>query len=274
MIAKLIAVVALPLAAAACVGSEREEALASSARIGPDGPSEAQEAAARANAKEVGRSLWAVLAEAPDRKQEVRPDMIRGSAVAVGPDRLLASCGALARRDRVGLLRHNKYRIAQAEPVDAGGEVCALTIRDTELNVASTFRGPDDLRLGERVYALTNRTGAELTLAEGALRSATAATAALKTSIMLPAGTRSAVLFDAEGNLIGLASGMAPDRNGSIATALTADTAPQLANRDLGESRRGLSAFLGTSDAVGPSGGGFLDFLTEPDAQMDPGPAV
>src|SRR3712207_6578839 len=63
--------------------------------------------------KQVARSIWGVVPEAPRYKKNLRPELIRGSAVAVAPDTLLASCRVVGQREQVGVVRHNKYRLAQ-----------------------------------------------------------------------------------------------------------------------------------------------------------------
>ena len=155
--------------------------------------------------------------------------------MAVSADTLLASCQAVEGRPRVGLVRHNKYRIAGVTP-DAAGQICRLTVAEGPLTPTAGYRSFADLRVGEPVVALASRTSAEVAAAPGWLAGKGAADDPfLEATPTVPAGNRSAVLIDGFGNLIDLGAA-APVAGGlvlavPIGSAATAD----LANRDLGE---------------------------------------
>ena len=92
------------------------------------------------------------MPDAPRYKEDLRPELIRGSAVAVAEGTVLASCRVVGRRESVSLVRHNKYRQALVVSADAGGEVCALQVPpNTPLNVAEGVRSLGILRAGEPV---------------------------------------------------------------------------------------------------------------------------
>ena len=245
---RLIICTLLACGVAACAGPDRHGPGPSAS----DATTSATPAAVRTAAQQVGRSVWGVVPSTPASKQALRPNLIAGSAVAVARNRLLVSCNAVGGRSRVGLVRHNKYRIAQAAPAESGGQVCALTVTDTPLTAASTYRDRRDLRVGEPVYALSNRTNADVALTGGTLMAKASTSGQLKTSIVLPAATRSAVLIDGRGNLIGLASNTSPDQNGTLAVSLASWLLPQQANRDLGPPATGLASAALTPDALGP----------------------
>ena len=178
----------------------------------PPGPAALRAASqlppAKEAAKSVSRSLWAVVPAAPKRKQDVRPELIKGSAVAVADDTLLISCQVLGKRKQVGLVRHNKYRVARLASADPQREVCVLRVPDGPLHVVAGYRDPADLRLGEPIYALMNWTSADVALAQGELTKLVAQEGEprLETSVVLPAGVQSGVLIDGHGNLVGLAA--------------------------------------------------------------------
>ena len=69
-------------------------------------------------------------------------------------------------RRRVGLVRHNKYRIARVT-ADESGQVCRLTVAEGPLTPVAGFRSFADLRVGEPVVALASRTSAEVAAAPG-----------------------------------------------------------------------------------------------------------
>ncbi len=163
------------------------------------------------------RALCGVWSRTPPRyKKDLRPGLLRGSAVAVSDRTLLASCAAVGRGGRVGLVRHRKYEIAQvSRPKGAERSgICLLTVPGAELQPARAYRPPADIRPGEPVYAPVNRTSDDFLLGAGRARRQDGR-AAFRADLSLPPRTRSAVLFDARGNLVGLSAGGA----GTIAVA-------------------------------------------------------
>ena len=229
MTARLLAGGFALLALAGCGGGGGEEAPAASALRAMSRPPAPREAA-----KPVSRSLWAVVPTAPKRKQDVRPELIRGSAVAVADDTLLTSCRVLGKRKQVGLIRHNKYRMAQLASADPRREVCVLRMADGPLNVAAGYRDPADLRPGEPIYALVNRTAADVALAQGEVVEVAGRAEAprLRTSLVLPAGVQSGVLIDEYGNLVGVAGPQPGTAGGVAAAVVTGRLAPRLASLD------------------------------------------
>src|SRR3954463_1374767 len=86
-------------------------------------------------AKLVSRSVWGVVPDPPSYKKDLRPGLLRGSAVAVSDRTLLASCAAVGGGGRVGLVRHRKYEIAQVsrpKGTERSG-ICLLTASGAEL---------------------------------------------------------------------------------------------------------------------------------------------
>jgi len=172
-------------------------------------------ASAREAAKLVSRSVWGVVPDPPRRKRDLRPGLVGGSAVAVSADTLLVACRAVGGRGRVGLVRHDKYRLARAAPRPGQPEVCELRAPPgTPLVPVRGVRGLGGLGPGEPVYALVSRDGARFALAAGRLTGGPAGPGGsrLATSLELPAappgpaaGPLGAVLFDSRGNLVGLA---------------------------------------------------------------------
>lgn len=249
--ARVAAAVAMMVAATGCA-SRGPQAVRE-----VDADSEAQTAA-----RQVGRAVWGVVPQAPERKQDLSATMITGSAVAVAPGRLIAACRTISNRDRVGLVRHNKYRIGRVAAVSDDGTICNVAVDDTPLTVATGLRNVDDLQLGEEVYVLVNRTSADLALASGQVM-AKARQGGIKTDVMLERAVDSAPVLDKTGNLIGLATGPAPDGNGTLVTGIPAGVAPQLAVRDRGAPNRWATLLSGPPDAIG--GSGFSLFPLEAD---------
>src|SRR3954468_14807309 len=122
----------LLLALAACGGPNLEpEAPAQSADAVESEHAVPVPASAKVVLPQVARSIWGVVPDPPRRKQDLKPELIRGTAVAVAPDTLLASCQAVGQRRQVGVVRHNKYRLAQVSPaLQSDQDVCALHVAD------------------------------------------------------------------------------------------------------------------------------------------------
>ena len=207
----------------------------SRAWFAPPAPQGAQPPDTLASGRQAARSIWAVVPSAPRRKADLRPDLIQGSAVAVSADTLVANCLVVGGRARVGLVRHNKYRMARVT-ADAHGQVCRLTVAEGPLTPVAGLRSFADLRVGEPVVALASRSSAEVAAAPGWLAGkGSADDPFLEATPAVPAGNRSAVLVDGFGNLIGLGAA-APVAGGLVlAVPVGPAAAPSLANRDLGE---------------------------------------
>jgi len=188
-------------------------------------------------ARAASRSIWGVVPTAPKRKADLRPELIRGSAVAVAADTLLADCRAVRDRSRVGLWRHGKYRIARVAARDPDGQVCALRVTEGPLQAVPAYRTLGDLRAGEPVLALTNETSADLLLTHGWLAATSPAPDPfLETTLVLPPGTLSGIVLDAHGNLIGIGSSGAAADAYTLAAPVTGRLVPQLAQVEIGAS--------------------------------------
>jgi hypothetical protein len=176
--------------------------------------------------RRIARSIWALVPAAPSEEPE--PGRIRGSAVAVAADTLLATCGSMGQREEVGLLRRSAHRVAPRVATDHERRICALRLPGEELRPPHAYRSFADLRVGEPVLAVASRTSRSFTVERGWLvGKGGAADPYLETTLVLPPGTLSAALFDAFGNLIGFgAAGPASD-----STLLAAPVPPGLASR-------------------------------------------
>jgi hypothetical protein len=197
----------------------------------PDGPGPA--------VRRASRSIWGVVPDPPRRKADLRPELIAGSAVAIAGDTLLASCRVVGEHRQVGLVRHNKYYRGHVIGAGADGQICILHAPQAPLQATGGFRRFADLRAGEPIVAVVNRTSAELALTSGWLAAKGGdggSDPVLETTLSLPAATRSAVLFDAHGNLIGLGSAGPVAESVVLGVPVTASLASQLAQKDLGAS--------------------------------------
>src|SRR4051812_49897407 len=89
----------------ACAALALTAAAAFAADPGTEGPRDRMELARR-----VSRSLWALV---PDPSGDTGQERVTGSAVGLGPGRLLAACGALRRRTEVAVRRRRRGRAAR-----------------------------------------------------------------------------------------------------------------------------------------------------------------
>jgi hypothetical protein len=202
--------------------------------------------------------------------------MIRGSAVAVAPDTLLASCRAVGGREQVGVVRRGDYRLARVSRPRGGQDVCALRAPGARLEAARGFRGLDDLRECEAVYAVVSRAGAEYAVADGQLAAKGGAGGGgfLETTVALPSEVLSAALFDAAGNLVGLGSGGPVEGSLVLAAPLSAALAPRLARLDLGPRGDVAPGVQVASLPVRAPTRRLLVFRDDQDRDGDDGPAL
>lgn len=171
--------------------------------LAPDPAATALTATSRDAGRRMAPAVWAVLPAAGDGAAAP----VAGSAVAIAPDRLLASCRALGDAREVALRRAGATRAARVTRLEPGGRLCALDARGPDLAVAPGHRTFLDLAPGEPVFAFASRGPADLTLAGGWLvAKQDQGDRFLETTIALPPEARSAVLFDARGNLVGIGS--------------------------------------------------------------------
>jgi hypothetical protein len=136
------------------------------------------------------RAIWGIVPDPPARKADLRPAMIRGTAVAVAENALLAACAATLGREQVGLVRHNKLRLAQVTR-DEGSQICRLTVSTGPLSSATSYRSVADLRVGEPVVALASRAPGDILVAPGWLAGkGDPSDPFLETTVVLPPNPR------------------------------------------------------------------------------------
>ncbi|MBX3609523.1 MAG: trypsin-like peptidase domain-containing protein [Hydrogenophaga sp.] len=152
----------------------------------------------------VAPSVWTVRTA----DTEGRP-LTQGSAVVIGPGRLITNCHVLRRAARVSVGRENVSYGAELEHPDTERDLCQLKVANFSAPPV-TIAPPESLRVGARVYAIGAPRGLETTISDGLLsgirRNERAAFEALQITVPISPGSSGGGLFDAQGRLIGITS--------------------------------------------------------------------
>jgi hypothetical protein len=137
----------------------------------------------------------------------------QGSAVVIGPGRLATNCHVLAKSKQVTVRRRNVAYEAKLEHADVARDLCILEIEGFDAP-ALRVRRAAELKVGEKVFAVGNPRGLEVTLSEGlisGLRGELPGAAieqgggnVIQTTAPISPGSSGGGLFDAEGRLVGI----------------------------------------------------------------------
>jgi hypothetical protein len=134
----------------------------------------------------------------------------QGSAVVIDKGKLVTNCHVLAKGKTANVRRKNVMYEAKLEHADPARDLCILEVADFNAPVVQ-LRSVTELRVGERVYAIGNPKGYEVTLSEGLVsglrdewRDKPTDINVIQTSAPISHGSSGGGLFDAEGRLIGI----------------------------------------------------------------------
>jgi S1-C subfamily serine protease len=183
--------------------------------------------------EKVSPSVWVVRT----RDAAERP-LGLGSAVVVAHGKLVTNCHVLVKAKYVNVRRKNVSYGASLEDADVRRDLCLLKVDNFDAPPVAT-RARADLKVGERVFAIGNPEGLEVTLSEGlisGLRSMSGALAAqgvdevIQTTAPISPGSSGGGLFDAEGRLIGITTLYSPFAQ-NLNIALPADWIAQIHER-------------------------------------------
>lgn len=147
-------------------------------------------------------SVWTVVAtDAQGRNAS------QGSAVVIGPGRLVTNCHVLARMARLQVMKDNVSYGGKLEFPDPENDLCQLRV-DNFHAPAVELADKDTLRVGARVYAIGTPQGLETTLSDGLLsglrRDNEGQLMFVQTTAPISPGSSGGGLFDSEGRLIGI----------------------------------------------------------------------
>jgi hypothetical protein len=112
----------------------------------------------------------------------------------------------LARATGILVQRDNVSYGATLEFPDTARDLCQLSVRNFSAPAAK-LGGIKNLRIGQRVYAIGNPQGLQLTISEGiisSLRDIDEVTPLIQTTAPISAGSSGGGLFDSDGHLIGI----------------------------------------------------------------------
>ena len=131
-----------------------------------------------------------------------------GSAVVIGPETLLTNCHVLEKAKRFVVRNDNVQHDAKLQYIDVQRDLCQITARN--LSAPSVeMADSDKLSVGQKVFALGNPRGLELSLSDGlvsALRrdEDQRNLVLIQTTAPISRGSSGGGLFDSAGRLVGI----------------------------------------------------------------------
>lgn len=156
----------------------------------------------------------------------------QGSGVVVAPEIVVTNCHVLKKAKTISVKRGQEYLQAQLQYPDVERDLCQIKV--PELKAPPVKIGTmANLRIGQRVYALGNPEGLELTFSEGlfsALRG-NEGNKRIQISATITHGSSGGGLFDDQGRLIGITSSGLKDGALGLNFAIPADYVAELPKR-------------------------------------------
>jgi S1-C subfamily serine protease len=131
----------------------------------------------------------------------------QGSGVVIAPQRVVTNCHVIQGANFVYLRKENVIYVAKrVEHADAGRDLCQLEVPN--LNAPPVELGAaKGLQVGQKVFALGNPKGLEVTLSDGlvsALRGPDGKEQVIQTTAPISPGSSGGGLFDENGLLVGI----------------------------------------------------------------------
>jgi serine protease Do len=154
-------------------------------------------------------SVWQVVALNQDRKP-----FMQGSAVVIAPEVLLTNCHVL-KGAKSFFVTHDKRALpAHLQYADPERDMCQVVAN--ELKAPAVHMGDSDqIAVGQRIYALGNPMGLELTLSDGLVsglrRDRQQRLHFIQISAPISHGSSGGGVFDASGRLLGITTALVQD---------------------------------------------------------------
>jgi serine protease Do len=146
-------------------------------------------------------SIWFVYGADNTEKR-----VSQGSGVVVGPQRVVTNCHVVQGASVIFLRKENVIYIAKLEHRDAARDLCQLQVPNFTAP-AVELGSSKALKVGQKVFALGNPKGLEVTLSDGlvsALRGPDGVDPIIQTTAPISAGSSGGGLFDEQGKLVGI----------------------------------------------------------------------
>lgn len=156
--------------------------------------------------EKVSPSVWGVTS-----LDVARAPLGWGTAVVVGPGRLITNCHVLKRAKGIQITKENITYGALAGLADFERDLCEIKVAN--FNAPALEIGPtQNLKTGQKVYAIGNPKGLDLTMSEGIISSLRQVNESglplIQTTAPISHGSSGGGLFDSEGRLVGITFGM------------------------------------------------------------------
>lgn len=150
----------------------------------------------------LSRSVLRLYALNPSKKDT---EISQGSAVALTTRLAATNCHVIEKKEAYGAKTASAVILFRLVAGDARRDVCVIQT-DKELSPIETVRRYEDLKVGERVYAIGSPRGLENTLSEGIISGLRVRDGTKYIQITAPItnGSSGGGLFDERGRLIGL----------------------------------------------------------------------
>lgn len=190
----------------------------------------------------VSHSIVTIVAPVSDRGYN------QGSGVVIAPETVVTNCHVLQKAKSISVKHGHEYLQAKLEYPDVERDLCQIKVPNLKAPPVKIAPAAS-LRVGQRVYALGNPEGLELTFSEGlfsALRGAED-NKRMQISATITHGSSGGGLFDDQGHLVGITSSGLKEGGLGLNFAIPADYIADLPKRG-----KEALASLGTP----PSGSG------------------
>jgi hypothetical protein len=132
--------------------------------------------------------------------------MKSGSAVLIGPGRLLTTCHVVRDAESIQVHRGAARLTAKPDFVDIEHDLCVLSAPDLLAAVTAEFATPGELKVGDEVLAVGYPRGGKLAVSKGRLKALHryGAVRVLQVSAPFDYGQSGGALFDIAGRLVGI----------------------------------------------------------------------
>jgi serine protease Do len=166
-------------------------------------PSFAQPLEADKLFEKISPSVWVIHTFDGNEKP-----LSRGSAVVTGVGTLITNCHVLAKAKSFVVKRDNVVYGAALEHADVERDLCQIAVKNFAAPVAQLLP-TNSLRVGQKVYAVGNPRGLELTFSDGLISGLRKSPdeksiELVQTSAPISPGSSGGGLFDAQGRLVGI----------------------------------------------------------------------